>query len=317
MRIGVATSLVAVGAAVLVMTSATRAHADSKADVLFNEARTLQEAGKYQEACQKFEEVMKLDADAVGAMINLGKCHEKQGHLVLALKWYRDAHEHAEHYHQKEYQDAANEGIQLVEPRVPVIRIEFVTPLPADGSVVVDGAALAGDDEARFLVDPGVHTVEIREPHKRAVMRIVGQDETTGPVKIQLAEGGERTIQLKRFEDAHPVVVDHGKARRKLAYEAAGAAVALYAVDLGFGLYYRSQYFDVCPHDQCGGDARSKANSFDTRAAVITTTAFGLGVIATGIAGYLYFTAPKAEVMEAIAPIVGTDHVGLAYSGRF
>src|SRR5687768_12013927 len=53
------------------------------AEVAFDEAIALSEAGKYEEACSKFEESDRLD-HAMNTLFNLADCYEKIGRIASA-----------------------------------------------------------------------------------------------------------------------------------------------------------------------------------------------------------------------------------------
>ena len=281
------------------------AHADPASDALFEQARALEQRGNYAEACPKFEQVAASDAAAVGALINLGECHEKQHQLVAALAAYKLAELRAEEYGQRAVEDAAGEGIRAVKARIPSVRLDLVTPLPASAGIVVDGKPVDRGDVAPLFVDPGEHTIEIHAPHKRAVVDTFSIDERAEHVvRVELVDGDDPGVEPR---------VDPGHHRRVLAYELGGAALVVYAGELTAGLVFASQYRSQCPtEDTCVfPNGRSQANSIDTTAKIVTTGLFGLGTLAAGAAVYVFLTAPK------LAPIVGADRVGVAYTARF
>src|SRR5687768_14383099 len=67
----------------------------SKADQLFNEGRALLEAGKFKEACARFEASL-VEADALGTRLNLALCMEKRGRVHSALVKFEDTAARAE-----------------------------------------------------------------------------------------------------------------------------------------------------------------------------------------------------------------------------
>jgi hypothetical protein len=63
-----------------------RAAADpAAAAMLFEEAKALRDQGDWPAACAKFLASMKLDP-AVGPLLNIARCHEREGRLASALE---------------------------------------------------------------------------------------------------------------------------------------------------------------------------------------------------------------------------------------
>jgi tetratricopeptide (TPR) repeat protein len=60
----------------------------SPADVLFERGLAAFESGRIDEACANFEDSLRLDA-AAGTLINLARCHERQGKTATALAEYK------------------------------------------------------------------------------------------------------------------------------------------------------------------------------------------------------------------------------------
>ncbi len=81
----------------VVVASLDVANADSASDATksFAEAVALKEAGKYAEACSKFEQSFELDKKAgraaPGTQLNLGECAEREGQLRKAYVLFDDA----------------------------------------------------------------------------------------------------------------------------------------------------------------------------------------------------------------------------------
>jgi hypothetical protein len=81
-----------VGCLFAVLALAPAAHGSQKAaaESLFQEGKRLMDAGRYDEACPKFEASHKAEP-SVGAMLNLARCHELAGKTASAWVEYKEA----------------------------------------------------------------------------------------------------------------------------------------------------------------------------------------------------------------------------------
>src|SRR5262249_43347029 len=68
---------------------ASPAWADTAAEKAFEEGRDLFRAGKYADACVRFEQSEQLDPQ-MGTLFNLAQCDEKIGKLASAIVAYRE-----------------------------------------------------------------------------------------------------------------------------------------------------------------------------------------------------------------------------------
>lgn len=270
----------------------------SRADVLFSEGKALSDKKDWKGACEKFEQAIQMDADAPGTMLNLGRCHENLGHIGTALVWYQKASEHAAKNHMDDDQKAARARTAELTPRVPALRFEFTDPLPAGGRLFVDGTQIAQRDQARLLVDPGHHTVDIEIPHKAPTHR-----------EVDVVERDDLQIRFDTFAAAR--MLDPGRGRRRRAYLVGGIGLGLFVAQgaVGFG---GKLYLDEHPPKQA-----THWNDFSQFG--LTSVAL-VGVAGIAVGAYLYLTAPtayEADHATAWVPIAAPDQLGVAYAGRF
>ncbi|MFP6686102.1 MAG: tetratricopeptide repeat protein, partial [Polyangiaceae bacterium] len=157
----------------LVVTSllyAFPSHADDTATAqrLFDEAKALRKAGKWEQACAKFEASLALDA-SVGTYLNVAKCQERKGQIASALSNYEHALAKSrsldDDAHQQAVQKYAASKMTAIKPRVPQLRI-VIEPRPRDLVIERNGVTVPlGALGHRLYVDPGPHHVVARAQH--------------------------------------------------------------------------------------------------------------------------------------------------------
>ncbi len=312
---------------------ATAAHADqpkSDADRLFEEGRKLL-ADHPDQACDKFNEAIKLDPDAPGVLLNLGLCNEKLGKYKTALYWFRKAQARSTESNLPEYAKAAADHTTNLTKEVARVNIQFTEPPSTDTKVKIDGEVIAADDYTHAEVDPGHHSLDAGAPGKR----IVHQEFDVKPT----AQGQQgETINLPAIAlvaGENTVIVDRGAGRRKLAWGLAIGGGVLMAASGGLAAYEAHEYSNYASNgtllpmcsptvtSSCikvdSATARSKANSAYNITAYGATPMFVVGVAAVGVGIALYFTAPAKERIDrtVMVPVVSPDQVGWAVSGRF
>lgn len=135
------------------------------AEALFREGKRLLDLGKLDEACEKLESSYRID-EALGTLLNLASCHEKQGKLATAWGEYNDALSVAKKAGQAPRQKFAQDHITVIEPRLAHLTVRVPAEVLVDGIVVtVDKVALArGAWGTPIPVDPGGHQIAAGAP---------------------------------------------------------------------------------------------------------------------------------------------------------
>jgi hypothetical protein len=293
----------AFAAALLAALEVSPAGADAASDramaeAFFQEGRTLLDEGKVVQACAKLGESQRL-APALGTLLNLGVCHEREGKLAAAWAEFSSAAAQAARAKDAERQLFAEERLRELGPRLPKLVVTSEETLPGmqlelDGTLLGSGAL-----GSSLPIDPGKHTMTVRAP-ERAVWTSA----------FELREGEQRTLSIPRLEPltvapAAPLasapapapapaapVSDAGAARedggggtqRTLSYVLLGVGVLGVGAGTFFGLRTFSQRDEAdahCPAERC--DPTGYAGIEDARdSALLSTIAFAVG--AAGIA---------------------------------
>jgi len=161
-----------VAALVLLAPAATAQEADTQAAVaLFNQGKALFDDGDYEGACRKLEASQKLDP-AVGTLLYLGDCNEKQGKSASALAAFEAAAQLAEERGDKRKQIATVRA-KALEPSVSSLKVVVLTPV--DGLVVRrNGVEILADTLGTAVpVDAGEYTIEATAPGRRPYTKTV------------------------------------------------------------------------------------------------------------------------------------------------
>lgn len=347
--------LLAVAAASIALaTSVSPAHAQDQAAgrALFDQAMSLYNAGKWAEACPKFEASFR-QYPGIGTKGKLAECYEKTGRLGSAWRAYREASQLAMKGGDAVRSQIASERANSLEPRLA--RITLVVPQDCDvpglvvkrSSVVVDRTAWGKAEP----VDAGTVVFEFSAPRRvtavvrksiengRSIEVEVPRLESDGEVAPKPApvepepsttedKDHERETKEAVFtEQAPPSSASESTWQKPVGLAVAGVGVVGLAASGIFGLSANSKYDDAFH----GGGCDSATNRCtptgqravdDARSAATTSTIFAIAggaLVATGVV--LYLTAPSSSSRTPTAAIrvvpttYGTAGGGLTVAG--
>jgi hypothetical protein len=283
------------------------------AEALFDQARKLMDAKRYAEACEKFAASHRLDP-AVGTLLNLGECNERQDHLASAWVYYREAQALAQSRADGEREKYARDHAAGLEPKLAKLTI-VAKNAPAGLEVKRDGGIvrLAALGTA-MPIDVGRHTIEALAPgRKRWRTRVeVPRDGASVSVEVPALEAEDSP--LPESAAAVPPPADEPaptgekplkpSARENgLGFQRTAALIAggVGVVSLAFGGFFVarawSNWQDARPHctrenvcDDRGFDLGQTARSQGD----VATAAFAVGGLAVAIGAVLWLTAPSA-----------------------
>ena len=310
------------------------------ASALFDEAKQLEAADQWDEACPRYRASWDLDP-SVGTLLNIAKCHEHCGWLATALGDYERARVMNRTTQQPERREQIDAYIETrtedLSKRVPRLRIT-VDPQPEGLVVTRDGERMPISALGLALpIDPGELLIEVKAPGWRDAQK-----------KVQVLEGQSSDIVLALAKDQPlpppPTVVP--KPPPPLAHDtpppsgtppsdapssevptwawvsgSVGAAMSLVAI--GFAIDYSlaaGELRDACPEFECSGSTtlETQVQKLNDRKNRDLGLGVGLGVgggVALGAAlvGVLVFSSPEPNVGVTV------DHRGatLTLGGRF
>ena len=306
------------------------------ATMLFDQARRLVAAGRYPEACPKFEESQRLDP-GIGTQFNLADCYEHTDRIASAWALFLDVASSAGGTGQQARETLARKRAAALEPKLS--KLTIVAPRDVTGlEVRRNGEPLGGMLwNNPTPVDPGSYTIEATAPGKKkwSTIATVGPDGAMVSVTIPVLENGETMSSqpptppgdegrpLRALSEAPPAATgDPGKTERILALVAGGAGV----VGLGLGSFFglrsiskHSDYASLCSGDVCAPSA-GPLHDDAVAAGNASTVAFVVGgaLVAGGV--LLWFTAPKAGSPAAglrAAATVRSSSAGATLAGAW
>jgi hypothetical protein len=327
-------SLVLVGLLVAPHAHAQGASGADKAaaEALFKQGKKAFDAGKHAQACGKFDASHKLDP-AVGTLLFLGECNERQGKTASAWAAFTEAAALAGRRKDQKRKELAQVRVSALEPQVSKLMVMVSDPAP-QLSIRRDGVVLPEPSWGEALpIDPGEHAVEASAPGKKVWMS-----------SITVADGGETfTVNIPTLQDLNsggpgpaPVPTPgprpesggdqggggSGSALRITGLTVAGLGVVGVVVGSVFGVLAKGSNDDsleACRTETlCSPEGLALRDDAKTQATVSTATFIVGGVLLAG-GLTLFFLAPDDEGSPEVAldATFGPGQTGLTLRGSF
>jgi len=290
----------AIALVLVVAPNIANAEPSPAAEALFREGQTLLDAGQVHEACAKLEESLRLDP-ALGTLLNLAVCHEREGRTATAWAEHSQAAARAARNQQPEREKFALEHARALEARLSRIALIVSAPLP-DLSISLDEKPIGAQAwDVAIPVDPGEHTIVVSAPNKRTLSLVVAVP--TGPTVVRVTVGQLEDVKSTspappppRPEDTQPTSTPPPPDRpiattRWIGFGAVGLGVVALGVGSVFGLRALDQKGERDEHcDATGCDPEGLVLQRDARtSATIATVGFalGIGLVAIGTTAIL------------------------------
>ncbi|HWO25240.1 MAG TPA: hypothetical protein VNO30_41155 [Kofleriaceae bacterium] len=277
----------------------------AKADALFAEGVKLRDSN-LELACAKFGQSLQLNPQAIGVLLNVAMCDEKQGRTASAVRRYKETRERAIEMSFPEYQKAADQKLAALEPEVPRLTIRFEQPPAPQTKVVIDDQVVPLAALEAVPLDPGERVIVISAPGRIAFQR-----------RITLASRERRDLVVPALQ--------RPTSRRTIGkLTVAGGGVAL-ATGVVLGLVARGRYKDAEAGCAPGDPPLCVKQDYDAIQSArqlgnIGTLVGGAGIAAALVGGYLWLLTPKPSAEHhrvSVVPRVGQGGAGLAVFGRF
>ena len=295
---------------------------------LFKEGQQLMRDGDCKAAIAKFEASMQLVPN-LGTKKNLAVCHKRLGQLASAWSYYREAESMARKKGKDKAAAKAAANAEELEPQLSRLVIQVDLPADIEGlEVLHNGKAIASALFGEVMyVDPGPQEVVARANGYRPF-------QTT----VDMAKGEEKTMTIDQLErdptaepapepmkDTRPPV---STTRKALRYGSLGVGTGAVLAGLATGWAAKSARDDAfdsgaCNRDTllCTVDGQAQMDRAHDRA-LYANILVGVGIVAVGAGVVLWLTEPGpgkrgGADQNALVPMVGQDHFGLAVTRSF
>jgi hypothetical protein len=302
---------------------------EQRADDLFRQGQDRLQIGLIREACELLASSHRLDP-ALGTLLNLALCHEKEGKFATAHREYIAVVMWARERGEGEREQFARQRAAALEVEIPKLRIE-IAGVPRNLQVKLDGRAIDDTElEGEMGVDPGQHHVEVTAAGRKAWRKSDLRLEPRSKTLLQVVLDDETRTDAPASTSASPPV-SAPMNRPVLAYVAGGAAIA--SLGAGVALLFRAVALDAqSDRDEERAkmvnppDPALKAAALAAHESAVTSQTMGLvsmGIGTLGAFGCLYFflsarsTEATATGAIRLAPNVGSERAGLEMRATF
>ncbi len=272
------------------LSAPARADDNAAAEALFQQAKTLTEQQRYDEACPKFAASYKLDK-TLGTLLNLADCEEHTSRVASAWAHWGEAVELAQKTGDKRDSFAGDHRDALVK-RLPMLRLDIPAPSPAL-EVYRDGVKI---DSAAYGVplpsDPGGHVVTVRRGAEvLAERRVAVREGETTALALDLVAIEKAAPPPAASYDAPPSGLRTGG----IVLAGAGLATLLAAGGLEIAAIVNKSAADApdaCVAKHCTPAGIAVANRANTFATAGQWIGIG-GIVMTAVGVSLYIASPR------------------------
>jgi hypothetical protein len=310
---------------------------------LFAEGRSLMDAERYEEACPKLEESLRLD-HGMGTQFNLAHCWDKLGRTASAWALFLDVAAAARAGNQPQREAAARERATALEPKLTRLKVTLTEPT-ADTKVMRDdqevGRAAWG---MAVPVDPGDHVIRVTASGKETwtqEVKVPANSKTFSVTVPALADlpvaetpnGATSTETAPTEVGAERVESDTGS-QKIAALVIGGVGVAALATGTVFMVQSRqdnSAALKLCHtpvpnsnEERCFDDPEERRHSElvddAKREQLIALIGFGVGGAALITATLLYFTGDDSGPADSalnVSPMWTEAGWGASLGGSF
>lgn len=302
---------------------------------LFREGRELMKKGELAAACPKLEESLRLDP-AVGTLMNLAECEERQGRSASA--WQRWAAAADELPPNDRRRATALARARSLEATLARLLVTVEEGAPADLVIERDGVVLGPASLATPMpVDPGLHVIVVSAPGRQRRTYEITAD--SGQLRaVAVAPGPPAAASLFSLDGAAaPPGTAPGTAGlvatsastaparpgRRLGWGLVAAGGAALAAGTYFGLQALSARDEADRACASGGAANrcwATANQSldrDRRWSVAADVAFVSGALAAGAGLYLLLRRGPGEATATAQLVPMPSGGGAQLAGRF
>lgn len=298
-------------------TSSDGEESESPAQVLFEAGREAMKRGEYELACKKFRESYSFEP-AIGTLLNLGNCEERQGRLTTAFRLYDEAAQKLDADDPRA--DFARRRADELTRKIPTLVVSLSPSAPEEIRVTRNGQLLTTEFGSPVQLDPGrvVVVAEASGYHPR-----VYQLDLAAGEKERLSVGVGARIAPNRAAEAAPAKAGSDPTLGYV-FLATGGASTIAAATFGFLTYseYRTVR-DNCDveREECfnatGREAAQTGATYETLAYVFG----GVGIVGLSLGGYFLLSEADPGSADGQATLsvgaVGADSPGLLLRGNF
>ncbi len=307
----------------------------ARAEILFDEGKRLLEEKRYEEACPKLEESLKIE-EAGGTLAALALCHQAQGRSATAWAEFRALLALAHRTNHLARKALAEEALRDLEPTLIWLQIE-VSPASAsrpDLEVSLDGRPLGRASWGLSLpLDPGPHTLKVEAPGYKPWSHVfqVGP----APERRTIAVPALELLPASPSSVVPPITVSPAASPESplppVASPSPGWTPSLIAGGFGVVSLVVGGYFGasalrlqqdanrICPERACQDDAAIRQSQSAVRNAWIANVGVGVGLAGLAVA-YLLRPPPRNTAAREPLGVGGTFTPGggkLVVQGAF